>query len=130
MPRTASNLANTIWWRQLLRYLFIASGGSTPYDGSTAAKSLDTSKTAAFLTGTTATSVSCMDAGVAGQVFYLMATGGMGTGLTVVNSAACTNGSRIYISGGANIVSTGAATTANFSFIYDGTQWQLFSFQQ
>lgn len=105
----------------------VPSGGPTPYDGTTSAKVFSTSKSLAFLTGTSVTSISCLAPGLVGQVFHLVATGAIGTGLTVVHNANCSNGARIRTNTNASLRSATTASSAALGFVYSGTEWILFS---
>ncbi|MBX9765968.1 MAG: hypothetical protein K2X47_01745, partial [Bdellovibrionales bacterium] len=81
----------------------------------------------ALLTGVTATSISCLSAGVVGQVFHLVATGAIGVGLTIVHNATCANGSKILTNTNATVKSVTASSTASVGFIYSGTEWIMYS---
>ena len=114
----------------VLSSVTVASGGPTPYNGTAPAKVFGVTRTLTFLTGTSATSISCMSPGVVGQIFYLVARDAIGTGLTIVNNATCLLGAKILTNTNTNISSTIGSSRAAFGFVYSGTEWVLFSLAQ
>ena len=107
----------------------IASGTNHPLDGSSAAKSLDASKSVVIYTGTSATTISCINAGTNGQIMQIMFIGAIATSSIITHNAACTNGKKILTSTAANLTSATAASTAYYTLIYESTTpaWHVIS---